>query len=316
MPLTAAPWTAARLSKARKLGATALFVAAFGLARPAAAGEPTKDECVDANEAAQTLAQSNQLREAKRKLLVCVAAGCPGPVREDCLQLLTQVELKIPTLVFEVKDEHDRDLSDVRVKMDGQPLVDKLDGTAVPLDPGQHVFVLHAEGYGDTESTLLVHEGDKNRHERLVLIAATPPAASAVAVGKGAQGSSQSLSRSASDKTVQRTTAFAFGGAGAAGLIVGAILGFMAKATYDHAHDTECGPSAGTDDPNACTPPGYRDGQTAHGLATASTFAIVGGLAFLGAGAFLYGSATSGSRVSAGPVLTAGRGGIGVQGRW
>src|SRR5579863_2417832 len=107
----------------------------------AAAGEPSKQECVTANESAQDLRRLSQLRAARTQLARCVSASCPGPVREDCAQRLTEVDLAMPTLVLVAKDKAGNDLSSVLVTMDGLPFADSLDGSAVQVDPGEHRFV-------------------------------------------------------------------------------------------------------------------------------------------------------------------------------
>src|SRR5476651_2121227 len=130
-----------RNALAATLGCASLYLAA-----PAVAADPTKDQCIDANETSQAMRKAEKLRDAEQRLLVCVAASCPGPVRDDCAQRLTEVRSVTPTIVFVVKDDADQDLGAVRVTMDGAPLVDKLDGTAIALNPGQHHFVFEAEG--------------------------------------------------------------------------------------------------------------------------------------------------------------------------
>jgi hypothetical protein len=54
--------------------------------------EPTKQECVAANEAAQDLRRAGKLHGAKQKLLVCMSNSCPKAVRDDCAQQLGEVE--------------------------------------------------------------------------------------------------------------------------------------------------------------------------------------------------------------------------------
>ena len=127
-----------------------LLPVAFGLwlsASPAVAADPTKQECVAANESAQDLQRTGKLREARASLAVCTAASCPGAVREDCGQRLKEVEAALPRLVFAAKDALGHDLGAVRVTIDGEPLLDKLDGSSTTVDPGEHHFTFEAEGF-------------------------------------------------------------------------------------------------------------------------------------------------------------------------
>ena len=272
-----------------------------------AAAEPTKDQCIDANETAQSLRKGERLREAEERLLVCVAAACPGPVRDDCAQRLTEVRTATPTIVFVVKDDADQDLSAVRVMMDGALLVDKLDGTAIALDPGEHHFQFDAEGRAHVERTLVVQEGEKDRHERVVLVAA-PVAAPA----PGREGASAGLEpAAASDGRAQRIAGIAAGSAGAVGVVLGSVFGIVAKSTYDHALHTECNSSV-----NGCQGTGKSDGQAAFVQATVSTVAFVAGGVLLGGGALLYFTAPRGPAVTVSPAMGAGSAGLVVHGRW
>jgi hypothetical protein len=51
----------------------------------------------------------------------------------------------------------------VRVSIDGASLVDRLDGHAVPVDPGEHRFVFSARGEEDVTLRAVVVEGERNR---------------------------------------------------------------------------------------------------------------------------------------------------------
>jgi len=334
VPLKVFRRSPALFRKARRVVLPAACAAVLGLGRPAAAAEPTKDQCIDANEAAQTLVHSARLREAKRKLQVCVATSCPGPVREDCAQQMNQIELKIPTIVFEAKDENNRDLSAVRVTMDGQRLVETLEGTAIPLDPGSHTFVFHSEGRGEQTWTLVLHEGEKDRHERVVLkvVAAGGRAAGNTAPGNTAPGnpgpgnpgpgnsvpSNSVLDNPDRYNTVgggaqigpesagksERAIGLALGGAGAAGVIVGAVFGLVAKSTYDDALKNQC-----HNDAHQCSREGLSERGSAQDQATVSTVAFVVGPALLAAGIYIYFFGPKANSVSVAPTVgTAGAG--------
>jgi hypothetical protein len=261
----------------------------------ARAAEPDKLECIAANDAAQDLRRTGKLREAREKLAVCVSASCPGPVREDCAQRLTEVDGVLPSVVFEVKDTAGNDVVAVVVLMDGQRLTDKLTGQPMQVDPGAHRFVFEAQGLASTEKTIVIHEGERDRRERVVL---------------GQSAVSAPLTPSSSDGSSQRTIAFVLGGAGVVGLVVGSVLGLVSKSSYNHALQTECG-----NNPNGCSPQGIQDGQSAHGQAAASTVAFVAGGVLLGAGAVLYFTAPTAS-VSVGTTVGAERAGVVVTGVW
>jgi hypothetical protein len=292
-----------RLRIAAFVGRASLLLCATG--GVAAAAEPTKDQCIDANETAQTLRKTAKLREAEQRLLVCVAPSCPGPVRDDCAQRLTEVRAAIPTIVFAVKDDADQDLTAVTVTMDGAAFVDKLDGTALPVDPGEHHFAFEAEGRVKEEKTLLLRESEKDRHERIVLVAA--PAASTPQLPETAPLAAESPPPKGQ---TQRIAGLAVGGAGGIAVVIGSVLGIVAKSTYDTA-GSEC-----KSVPDHCDPGAVSKDHTAHSQAAASTVFFLAGAALLGGGAALYFTAPKETAVSLMPAVGDRSAGLGVFGRW
>src|ERR1700722_13627168 len=110
----------------------------------AEAADPAVEQCVAANEQSGPLKQAGKLREAKASLLRCAAPSCPRRGRNDCIAGATQLDAAIPTIVFVAQDAAGNDVGAVRVKMDGLPLSNGLDGTALEVDPGEHVFTFTA----------------------------------------------------------------------------------------------------------------------------------------------------------------------------
>jgi hypothetical protein len=278
-------------------GIPAMFLALARVLLPvqAQAGEPTKQECVSANETAQDLRRVAQLRQARAELARCVSASCPGPVREDCAQQLVEVDSAMPTLVLVAKDKAGNDLSAVLVTMDGLPFADSLDGTAIQVDPGEHRFVFEGEGLPPAEKVVVVREGDKNRHVSVVL----QPLANDLLAQQPPSGPLLS-------GPTQRAIAVALGGAGTVSLVIGSVFGLVAKSTYDDAYSNDCSHVAPT-----CRAEGAHGVQTAYDQATASTFAFVAGAMLLGGGAYLYFASPKMGHVAVGP--TAGARGVGLR---
>lgn len=274
---------------------------------PALGAPPTKEACVTANEAAQDLRQAGKLREAREKLLLCVSDACPGPVREDCAQRLNDVNAAMPTIVFEVKDARGNDVVAARVAIDGKPLVDRVTGGAVSIDPGQHQFTFEdADGAGRAEQTVVVREGDHDRHVRVVLAPTgippakpAPPAEAPAPSDTGMPGSTQ------------RTIGIAVGAAGVVGLVLGGVFGVLAKSTYDHAFHVEC-----RGNPNTCSTQGAQDGQTAHDQATVSTVGLVAGGVLLAGGAILYFTAPRVGPIEVAPAVGSNAAGVTLGGPW
>ncbi|MGO9710319.1 MAG: hypothetical protein ACLQBL_15740 [Polyangiaceae bacterium] len=274
----------------------------------ALADEPSKLECVQANEAAQSLRQSGKLHDARAQLLVCVATSCPAPVRSDCAERLKEVDKTMPTIIFDVKDKDGIALTAVAVASDGAPLVARLDGTALPVDPGEHVFRFSSEGLPPLERKLVIREGEKDRHEPIALSAASlaePPAAPVPS------STTHSSSQGSSTSSTQRTIGLATGGVGIVAVVVGAVLGLVAKSTYNNAISyCPSGP------PSPCSSQGVRESGTAHDQATASTVAFVAGAALLAGGTAIYLTAPRDGGVSVGPTAFVGGAGLGLRGTW
>jgi hypothetical protein len=289
---------------------TALFAIVLA-APPAMAAKPTKKECAAANESAQDLRTAGRLREARASLAVCTAASCPGAIREDCAQRLKEVEESIPSVVFVVRDSSGKDLSDVHVIMDGAPLLERLDGSSVTIDPGEHHFTFEAEGLRTGETTVLVREGDSNRQVRVILKSTTAPESTEAAAAATPAKTESRESAPLVDPSTRRSLGLSLGAAGAAGLVLGGVFGLVSKSTYERGRE-ECGGNV----KQCSNPVGVRDVQSAFSQATVSTVAFVGGGALLAGGALLYFTAPKSDDVAVSATVSSGGGALSVSGRW
>lgn len=288
----------------------------FGASTPASARgtEPTKKECVNANESGQDLRQAGKLREARAALAVCMSPRCPRPVREDCAQRLAEIEAALPTLVFVAKDGDGNDLRDVRVSMDGEDLATS-DGTAVAINPGDHAFTFTKDGLPSSARDVVVHEGDKNRRIQVTLAEPKPaPPPEPVAhtqpanVGSGGKETTGLLGLSPG---AERGLGLGIGIAGVIGLGAGTVFGLVAKSTYDRAF-RECNGMA-----NGCDASGAADYKTATQQAGISTAAFIAGGALTAAGVILYVVTPSSSgAVSVSPAVGAREAGLTLTGRF
>lgn len=146
---------------------TAGFVAAVALVlatseAPAAEGQD-KAVCADAYKGAQVQRKSGALKRARESLLVCVSDRCPSVIQPDCTRWLTEVEAALPSLAFAAKGADGRDLTAVKVTVDGQVLAESLDGKSIPIDPGSHTLHFETQGEAPIDQTIVVREGEKAR---------------------------------------------------------------------------------------------------------------------------------------------------------
>jgi hypothetical protein len=109
-----------------------------------------------------------------------------------------------PSVIVSAKDEQGADLSDVRVFLDGDPLVTKLDGRPARVDPGEHKLRIEADGRPPVEQHLVVRAGEKNRVIEVRLGSAGDT------TGQTEHGAPPPEPRSAPD--AKRTSALVFGG--------------------------------------------------------------------------------------------------------
>lgn len=143
------------------IASLALVGASLSAATPAHAGPKTA--CADAAERGQALRNEAKLRKALEELLVCARPTCPPIVSNDCTKWLADVQERLPTIVVHARDSRGRDVVGVRVLVDGAPLLERLDGVAVPVDPGTHVFRFEARSGAAVEVKLAIVEGEKRR---------------------------------------------------------------------------------------------------------------------------------------------------------
>ena len=161
---------------------TAVLLAALTIAGSARAAEPARDECISANEDADTLRKKGSLQSAREKLTLCTHAVCPRLVRDDCATRLSDLETAVPTVVLSAR-EGAKDVTAVTVTIDGKPLATTLDGKPIDLDPGVHTFTFRYAAYPEQTQQLLIREGEKNRGVGATFgEAAAPPAPSVLYV--------------------------------------------------------------------------------------------------------------------------------------
>jgi hypothetical protein len=130
--------------------------------------------CLSASEKGQRARSAGKLREAREQFLVCSSDGCPAMVRRDCAQWQSEVISTLPSVVLGAKDRAGRDLFDVTVSVDGEPLVKKLDGKSLPIDPGPHTFKFEMAGAPPVIERALVKEGEKTRVIAVTFAIGTP----------------------------------------------------------------------------------------------------------------------------------------------
>lgn len=208
-----------------------------------AAADVTKAQCVEADVKAQDARREGRFREAREALHVCSDAVCPPIVRDDCAQRINDLDREQPTVIIDARDGDGHDLRVVHVTVDGRPLTDRLDGLAHEVDPGPHTFTFEAAGQPPVTLDLVLKEEDKGRRVSVTIggpaatpspPVTTPGVAPTLDVGPAPAASSDDARHPAS---ALPTIALVAGGAGLAGIALGAIFGIEA---IGRASDAKC----------------------------------------------------------------------------
>lgn len=191
--------------------------------------QPTS-QCIAAHVEAQRLQKSAKLREARAALVRCSDPACPSVLVQECTELFSKLDGAVPSLVFVARDPEGKDIADARVLDGGTLILERLDGKAIEVDPGEHVFRIERAGLPPVERKLVVREGDKLRRVEVQLGGATTSPAGG---------------------PTERDVTPAFWVVGAAGVVGLALFGGLAGAGVAKKNDLDdraCAPNCPTED--------------------------------------------------------------------
>ena len=301
----------------RGRGTTAATIAVLGVlgsvttlfSRAAWAAEPTTLECLTAYEDSVPLRKNHQLKAARAKLVLCSADSCPTEIRAECTNRVPEIDASMPTVVFDAKDADGMTVFAVKVKMDGDVLAERMKGSALPIDPGEHTFVFEAAGRPSVEKHLMIFEGEKLRRERVEFeaLAAKPAPAPPVTVAKSETVEPQpGAAKPPLGKA--RIAALALAGAGVAATGVGVAFSFVAMSRRDTANGicmSDCTSKEGVDAWNR-----------ANSAGTTATVAFIAGAAGIASGVVVWLLAKPTSDAAPASQISLGPGGIQLTGRW
>ncbi len=161
-----------------RLAGWALFILCGSVSVGAQAADgDEKTQCISASDQGQQLRDEGKYKLAREAFARCARASCPAIVGRDCSAWLFELEARAPTVVFDAKDDKGGDLSDVKVTVDGAPLVARISGLPSALDPGDHVLRYRGRpGFAPVEDHVVIHAGEKNRVLRVRFASAPAPA--------------------------------------------------------------------------------------------------------------------------------------------
>jgi hypothetical protein len=206
---------------------------------------------------------------------MCASPSCPSAIRDVCVQRIAILDASAPTVVFDVKAADGRELTEVTVTMDGRPLAERLDGSPIVVDPGDHVFTFAAAGQASVVEHVVVSPEDKGRREPITLGRA------------GAARSEPETSSTHAGLGLQRALGLTLGGVGLAAIGVGSVFGALTISAWSSAKNA-CGAS-GTGNclpSNSATATSDRNSAQTEG--TISTIAFIAGGLLVAGGATLF----------------------------
>jgi hypothetical protein len=269
------------MSRHRQCISVSLVAVAIGLATSPAVADPTKAQCATGNASGQDLRRDGKLAEARDQLRTCSDPKCPGAVRVDCAKRLDELETAQPTIVFDAKDGAGADLTVVKVSVDNRLVVEKLDGSAIQIDPGEHTFTFEVAGQAPVTQRIVVKEGEKGRHEKIVI--GPPPPPPPPSPPPPPPPPDQGMG-------TQKLLGIVGGGAGVAGIAVGGVFGLLTMSAVSK-QKSDCG--------SATSCPNYTQAASDHSTwttdGTISTIAFIAGGALLAGGTVLFFTAHPGT---------------------
>lgn len=256
-------------SASDRLVAAALAAAALLVPQVAAADD--KQACGDAYHQTQALRKEGKLQAARQQAVACTRDACAEFVRTDCARWLGEIDASQPTLVIAARDGAGRDLTEVRVALDGVPWLSALDAQAHPIDPGAHTLRFEVEGEAPREEQVLVREGEKAKKISITLGSAPEPAP---LVPRALEPVPPARLDDGTD-----VAPWIIGGVGLTSLAVGGVLAAVVlseKSTFDEHCDATT---------RTCDPEGIDARDTGETLGPISTVAMVAGAVGVGVAA-------------------------------
>jgi len=154
-------------------------IAALGTSTSARADDATMTKCIATNDQALDLQKKGRLLDARRLLAQCAAPSCGAEMSEACAQEIAEVNARIPAVVFLPKNGAGEDVAGVKLFVDGTLYAERLDGSAVVIDPGEHEFRFEVAGQEPVTKRFVLHERENSRRETILIgppAPALPPA--------------------------------------------------------------------------------------------------------------------------------------------
>lgn len=134
-------------------GAVALFYS----------GAAHSQTCSAAFQAAKDKEDTGRLLEAREQYASCAKKECGAFLLNECLTRHARLDSDIPSVVPIATGASGEARTDVRVTVDGESFLSRIDGRSLRIDPGMHEFVFTGADGASTTEKVMILQGDRNR---------------------------------------------------------------------------------------------------------------------------------------------------------
>ena len=141
--------------------------------RSARADDETLSKCIVESNQGVDLRKQGRLLEARKALALCAAPSCGAEVSDACQKGIADINGILPSVVFVPRNGAGEDVAGVKLSVDGMPYAERLDGSAVVIDPGEHEFRFEVAGQQPVSKRFVLRDGEVNRREEILI---GPPA--------------------------------------------------------------------------------------------------------------------------------------------
>jgi hypothetical protein len=129
----------------------------------AATGAAESPSCAGSYIEAQTKEAAGHLLEARRLYLQCARRSCGAFLLSECTTRHARLDSDIPSVVLVATERSGAPRADVKVTLDGEPFVERLDGHSLQVNPGFHEFVFTTDDGVAVSEKVMILQGDRNR---------------------------------------------------------------------------------------------------------------------------------------------------------
>jgi hypothetical protein len=133
------------------------------------AGVAQSQTCSASFQSAKEKEDAGRLIEARDQYASCARKECGAFLLNECTTRHARLDSDIPSVVAVAADTSGESRNDVKVTLDGESFLPRIDGRSLRVNPGMHEFVFTgSDGVSATEKVMVL-QGDRNRRIAVTL---------------------------------------------------------------------------------------------------------------------------------------------------